>query len=94
MAFDPTTFDRHKDWEKPPRERLVTLPPDLPKLTLGYQVVKWIEDNLLQPNGPRAKHRVNLLPSQVEYLLHFYAVDENLEWFYNRAVRRRSKGKG
>lgn len=94
MAFDPTTFDRHRDWEKPPRERLVTLPPDLPKLTLGYQVVKWIEDNLIQPNGPRAKRRVHLLPSQVEYLLHFYAVDENLEWIYNRAVRRRSKGTG
>ena len=87
-------FDRHKDWEKPPRERLVTMPPDLPELTLGYQVVKWIEDNLRQPNGPRAGKRVQLLPSQVEYFLHLYAVDDNLQWVYNRAVRRRAKGTG
>lgn len=92
--IDLKSFDRHKDWEKPPRERLVTLPPDLPELTLGYQVVRFIEDELIQPNGPRARKRVQLLPSQVEYLLHFYAVDENLEWLYNRSVRRRAKGTG
>lgn len=92
--IDLSNFDRHKDWEKPPRERLVTMPPDLPALTLGYGAVRWIEDNLRQPNGPRAKKRVQLLPSQVEYLLHFYAVDEDLNWIYNRSVRRRAKGTG
>lgn len=92
--IDLSNFDRHKDWEKPPRERLVTMPPDLPALTLGYGVVRWIEDNLRQPNGPRARKRVQLLPSQVEYLLHFYAVDDNLNWIYNRSVRRRAKGTG
>ena len=87
-------FSREKDWEKPPRERLVTMPPCLPELTLGYSAIMWIEDNLIQPNGPRRGKRVQLLPSQAEYLLHLYAVDEDLNWIYNRAVRRRAKGTG
>ena len=87
-------FSREKDWEKPPRERLVTMPPTLPELTLGYWVIAWIEDNLRQPNGPRRGKRVQLLPSQAEYLLHLYAVDEEGHWIYNRAARRRAKGTG
>lgn len=88
-----------------PRERLVTLTHDvlperyvdahgLPKLTLGYEAIWWIEHNLLQPNGPRAGRPVSLVPSQALFLLFFYAVDEAGRWLFNRACRRLAKGSG
>lgn len=87
-----------------PRERLVTLGPEgvplrlldggLPRFTLGFEAIVWIESNLVQPNGPRAGKPVRLVPSQARFLLWFYAVDENGRWLYNRAVRRLAKGSG
>lgn len=87
-----------------PRERLVTLgpevlPPDLlddslPLYTLGYEAITWMERNLLQPNGPHAGRPVRLVHSQAMFLVYFYAVDENGNWLFNRAVRRLAKGSG
>lgn len=77
-----------------PRERVYTLPRALPEYTLGWGVLAWITDNLRQPNGPNAGQRFRCTEGQVRFLLHFYAVDENGRWLYNRAVRRLAKGSG
>ena len=88
-----------------PRERLVTmtcdvLPVDLvdgfqlPAYTLGFLAIDWIEKELRQPNGPTAGQRVKLTKSQALFLVYFYAVDENGNWLFNRAVRRLAKGSG
>lgn len=87
-----------------PRERLVTMGPEmvpahlvvdgLPRFTLGFEAIVWIESNLVQPNGPRAGLPVRLVPSQARFLLWFYAIDENGRWLFNRAVRRLAKGSG
>ncbi len=60
----------------PAVDRLVTLPAGQPELTLGWGVAAWLEEWLLQPNGPRAGKPVELTPQQIQFLLWWYAVDE------------------
>jgi hypothetical protein len=84
----------------PPAERLDTLPPGLPDLTLGYQAAAWAQGDLpeftglIQPNGPKAKQRFQFTPRQLRFLLWWYAVDEGGQWLCNHGVRRLSKGSG
>ena len=77
-----------------PRERQRTMPEGLPEFTLGYEVLYWIETNLLQPNGPHAGTPFKPTIGQAKFILWFYAVDEHGRWLYNRAVRRLAKGSG
>lgn len=77
-----------------PTSRLVTLPSGVPDLTLGWEVVRWATKYLRQPNGPRAGSRFEFVDSQIRFLLWWYAVDENGDWLYYRAVRRLAKGSG
>jgi hypothetical protein len=78
----------------PPAERLDTLPPGLPELTLGFGAAKWIEALLLQPNGPRAGKPFRLTSRQLRFLAWWYAIDENGRWLFNHGVRRLAKGSG
>lgn len=86
------------DWsEHPPSDRLVTMPPfplDGSVRTLGPGVVEWMTENLIQPDGPRAGEPFRPTPDQVDFLLWFYAVDDQARWLHNLGVRRLSKGKG
>jgi hypothetical protein len=70
------------------------MPAGVPEYTLGYEALAWMEQNLRQPNGPRAG--APFIPSigQARFLLWFYAVDEKGRWLYNRGVRRLAKGSG
>ena len=81
------------DWV-PPANRLVTLPPGIPKLTLGWEVAKWAMSNLFQPNGPRAGQQWEFVESQLRFLLWWYAVDEDGNWLFHHGVRRLAKGSG
>lgn len=78
----------------PPRERSVTLPPSLPKFSLGYSALAWMEMNLKVPSGPLAGQPFRASPDQAIFLLWFYAVDENGAWLYTRSIRRLAKGSG
>ncbi|EEH66404.1 putative phage terminase, large subunit [Actinomyces urogenitalis DSM 15434] len=78
----------------PPRERTVTLPQGIPKLTLGWGAIAWVTDNLLQPNGPLAGQPFRMTEGQVRFTLWFYALDPEGRWLHNRAVRRLAKGSG
>jgi hypothetical protein len=77
-----------------PLDRLVTLPAELPELTLGWEAIKWASKYLRQPNGAKAGQRFEFTPSQVRFLLHLYALDDSGAWIYRRAVRRLAKGSG
>ena len=77
-----------------PRDRTVTLPYGIPSLTLGWGVIRWISDNLLQHNGPDAGKPFRLTEGQVRFLLHWYAVNDEGQWLYNHGVRRLSKASG
>lgn len=45
VAIDPL-------WDAPPRERLITMPRELPEKTLGLAAAAWMIDNLKQQRGP------------------------------------------
>lgn len=77
-----------------PLDRLVTLPAGLPELTLGWEAIGWTAKYLRQPNGPNAGQRFELVPSQVRFLLWWYAVDADGVWLFRRGVRRLAKGSG
>lgn len=77
-----------------PADRLVTLPPGAPRLTLGYGVAHWMERWLVQPNGPRARKPFRLVDSQLRFLAWWYAVDESGHWLFHHGVRRLAKGSG
>jgi hypothetical protein len=77
-----------------PLDRLITLPEELPKLTLGWEAIRWASKYLRQPNGPKAGQRFEFVDSQIRFLLHWYGLDEHGDWLYRRAVRRLSKGSG
>ena len=81
-------------WDAPPRERLITMPRELPERTLGLVAAAWMIDNLRQPNGPRAGEAFTPTPQQIEFLMHMYALNPDGSWVYNWAVRRLSKGAG
>lgn len=51
-------------------------------------------DRLLQPNGKRQGKPFRFTPSQVRFILWWYAVDENGDFIYRRACRRLAKGSG
>jgi hypothetical protein len=83
--------------ELAPADRLVTMPPfpeDGSVRTLGVGAVEWMRENLIQPDGPRAGESFRPAPDQVDFLLWFYAVDDDARWLFNMAVRRQAKGKG
>lgn len=87
VAIDPM-------WDAPPRERLITMPRELPEKTLGLAAAAWMIDNLKQPNGARAGEAFTPTPQQIEFLMHLYALNPDGSWVYNWAVRRLSKGSG
>lgn len=84
----------------PPADRLSTLPPGLPKLTLGYEAALWAEgrlhgfSGLVQPNGPKSGQPFEFTLGQLRFLAWWYAVDENGRWLFNHGVRRLAKGSG
>lgn len=77
-----------------PADCLATLPLGSPELTLGYEGARWIERNLIQPNGPRAGLPVRVRPDQLRFLAWWYAVDGDGRWLFNHGVRRLAKGSG
>ena len=77
-----------------PAKRLVTLPPGLPDLTLGWEFIRAATKYLRQPNGPKAGTRFAFVDSQVRFLLWWYAVDEAGNWLFHHGVRRLAKGSG
>lgn len=75
-------------------DRLVTLPEEIPRLTLGWEAVKWASKYLRQPNGLHAGQRFEFVDSQIRFLLHWYGLDEDGSWLYHHGVRRLAKGSG
>lgn len=77
-----------------PTSRLDTLPPGLPRLTLGEEVLRWAMRWLVQPNGERAGKRWRPTDRQYRFVMWAYAVDEDGRWLFDHLVRRLSKGTG
>lgn len=84
--------DRTYQATLPPRERTNTMPAGIPKYTLGYSALAWIENNLKVPDGKNAGTPFECTFDQALFILWFYAVDDKGEFIYRRGIRRLGKG--
>jgi len=69
-------------------------PLGLPERTLGWQVLAWTGQNLLQPDGPNAGRPWRYTDEQARFVLWWYAVDERGRFLYRQGMLRRLKGWG
>ena len=69
-------------------------PDGLPEHTLGWQILQWTADYLLQPDGPDAGKPWRFTDEQARFVLHWYAVDEHGRFAYRYGMLRRMKGWG
>lgn len=76
----------------PSTEAITLGPTEVPELTLGWAVLEWQLDYLLQPDGDNAGKPWTLTPEQVRFVLQWYAIDERGRWKWRRGVLRRMKG--
>ena len=74
--------------------RLDTLPPGLPRLTVGWAALTWARRWLIQPNGPRAGQRWCPTDRQARFYAWWYAVDDEGRWLFHHGARRLAKGSG
>ncbi|SFI82078.1 Phage terminase-like protein, large subunit, contains N-terminal HTH domain [Streptosporangium canum] len=65
-----------------------------PQRSLGYQILRWGERFLVQPDGENAGDPWQFTPEQKRFILWLYAIDERGKWLYDTACLRRSKGWG
>lgn len=66
----------------------------LPRRTLGYQVLAWTHQWLLQPDGPDSGQPWEFTQEQARFVLWWYAVDRADRFAYRNGVFRRMKGHG
>lgn len=80
------TWRRNPDWDglDPIGEFI------LPELTLGWQILDWVEKNLLGDDGDYFR----ATPEQKRFILWWYAIDEDGRFVYRDGVLQRLKGWG
>lgn len=66
----------------------------LPTHTLGWDILGWTAEYLLQPDGPLAGDPWKFTQEQARFLLWWYAVDERGRFIYRSGMLRRMKGWG
>ena len=66
----------------------------LPDLTLGWAVIDWCQDYLLQPDGPDAGEPWRFTKEQTRFVLWWYAIDPRGRFIYRTGMLRRMKGWG
>jgi len=86
------TWQRNPDWDgKDALDEFV-----LPELTLGWQIIAWIQKNLLAEEADAfgRQYPFNLTFEQRRFLLWWYAIDETGRFAYRTGVFQRLKGAG
>lgn len=69
-------------------------PTGIPEKTLGWDVLAWTGDYLLQPDGPNAGKPWRFTDEQARFVLWWYAIDETGRFIYRKGMLRRMKGWG
>ena len=86
------TWDRNPFWDGPrdPQGYI------LPHLTLGWQILRWVEENLLadETDDQGKKLPFDLTDEQKRFLLWLYAIDQEGRFLYREIVLQRLKGHG
>lgn len=65
-----------------------------PTRSLGYQILRWAEKYIVQPDGENAGKSWQFTNEQKRFILWMYAIDEKGRWLYQNISLRRSKGWG
>ena len=77
------------------RTEAIRIGPDgLPPLTLGWDVLAWTSEYLLQPDGDDAGQSWRYTNEQARFVLWWYAIDEHGRFLFRRGMLRRLKGWG
>jgi hypothetical protein len=66
----------------------------VPEKTLGWQLINWLAEYVLQPAGPRAGQEFLPTLEQARFILWWYAVDDSGRFVYRSGLLRRMKGWG
>ena len=69
-----------------------TVPPD--ERTLGWAVLEWVTELILQPDGPEAGQPFTFTPEQVRIVLRWYQIDDDGKFVHRSGTVRRLKGWG
>lgn len=64
----------------------------LPERTLGWEILGWISEWLMAPDG--SGEVFELTPEQARFILWLYAIDEEGNFVYQNATLQRLKGWG
>ena len=62
--------------------------------TLGYEIIRWCQRWITQPDGPDAGLKWKFTPEQMRMVLQWYSIDDAGRFLYRRGVIRRMKGWG
>lgn len=65
-----------------------------PTRSLGYQILRWAETYIVQPDGDDAGEPWRFTREQKRFILWMYAIDEHGRWLYRDISLRRAKGWG
>lgn len=66
----------------------------IPSLTLGWGVLEWCSQNLVNPDGENMGDPWIFSPEQARHVLHWYAIDDKGKFLYRRSLLMRPKGAG
>ncbi len=69
-------------------------PTGKPARTLGWIVAEWATDYLLQPDGPTAGEPWRFTKEQLQFVMNWYALDDDGRFVYRYGMLRRMKGWG
>lgn len=98
IDWEVTPFHIGPTWSKDPLWPGPRDPDDfiLPEITLGWQAVKWIEENLLADETDEHDNPLpfRLTNEQIRFVLWFYAIDDDGRFIYREVVLQRLKGWG
>lgn len=91
QTYGPT-WDKDPHWDGPRSPQGYILP----KLTIGWQVIHWVEANLLAEELDEYERPLpfKLTNEQKRFILWFYAIDESGHFVYREIVLQRLKGWG
>jgi hypothetical protein len=65
-----------------------------PYETLGYQIIRWAQKYIVQPDGENAGQPWRFSSEQLRFVLWFYAINPDGTWRYAAGTLRRAKGWG
>lgn len=89
MAFDQARWDAFD-----PQTGNLPVGVPTPYESLGYQILRWAEQYIVQPDGENAGEPWRFTKEQKRFILWMYSVDRKGRWLYPDISLRRAKGWG